>query len=137
MTEYDYYWIMSFNFSKKFDFIPNMYYDSKRIDVTYQTKLLGVKCCSDGRWEENSKYLASKGNTRLFFMRRLKVWELVSKLWKKFIFYMSALFWKCWHLCGLELSLRVLKTFWSAFKERHAVLWALGRNIVQPWLILS
>ncbi len=47
-------------------------YDSQELDVTYQTKLLGVICCSDGKWDQNAKYLAGKGNSRHYFLRRLK-----------------------------------------------------------------
>ena len=49
-----------------------MTYNSTNLEVVYQTKLLGVICCSDGKWFENSKYLAKKGFSRLYFLRRLK-----------------------------------------------------------------
>ena len=64
--------IMPFNFSKKYDFIPTLALDSNDLEVTYKTKLLGVICCSNGKWDQNAKYLASKGNSRLYFLRRLK-----------------------------------------------------------------
>ena len=33
---------------------------------------MGIICCSNGKWDENTKYLAGKGNSRLYFLRRLK-----------------------------------------------------------------
>ena len=44
----------------------------KTLEVVYQTKLLGVICCSSGKWTENIKYLVKKANSRLYFIRRLK-----------------------------------------------------------------
>ena len=64
--------IMPFIFSKKYDFIPRLAYNCENLDVVYQTKLLGIICCSDGKWYENSKYLAGKGFSKLYFLRRLK-----------------------------------------------------------------
>ena len=64
--------IMPFNFTKKYDFIPELCYDNQILDVTYTTKLLGVMCSSDGKWNENVVYVAKKANSRLFFLRRLK-----------------------------------------------------------------
>ena len=36
------------------------------------TKLLGVICSADGKWDANARYLAGKGFSRLYFLRRLK-----------------------------------------------------------------
>ena len=64
--------IISFNFTKKHDFIPILSLGDKELEVVDQTKLLGVLCCSSGKWSENIKYLVKKANTRLYFVRRLK-----------------------------------------------------------------
>ena len=38
-----------------------------------QTKLLGLTVTSDGRWDLNTKNTVIKGNSRLWFLRRLKL----------------------------------------------------------------
>ena len=34
--------IIPFNFSKKYDFLPKIYYEENELEVHYQAKLLGV-----------------------------------------------------------------------------------------------
>ena len=60
------------NFSRKYDFVPELFYNSNSLEVTYQTKLLGVIWTSICEWDENTKYLTKKANSRLYFLRRLK-----------------------------------------------------------------
>ena len=64
--------IIPFNFTRKFDFIPKFKYGSQDLEVTYKTKLLGVQCTSDGKWNEHISYLVKKASIRLYFIRRLK-----------------------------------------------------------------
>ena len=64
--------IMPFNFSRKNDFEPEIYLGDDQLEIVYKTKLLGVVCTSDCKWTENTKYLVSKGNGKIWFLRRLK-----------------------------------------------------------------
>ena len=48
--------IMSFNFSKKFDFLPNMSIGDKQLEVVNSTKLLGIIISSDLKWNDYTNY---------------------------------------------------------------------------------
>ena len=63
---------MLYNFTRKYDFIPNLKYNSKDLEVVYSHKLLGIICTSDGKWKDNTFNLIKRANTRMFFIRRLK-----------------------------------------------------------------
>ena len=52
--------IIPFNFTKKIDFIPELTYNNEVLNVTYQTKLLGLVCCSNRKLEDNAKKFACK-----------------------------------------------------------------------------
>ena len=65
--------IIPFNFSRMSDFEPNITLDENRLDIIYQTKLLGVICTSDCKWKENTKNLVAKANGKMWFLRRIKV----------------------------------------------------------------
>ena len=65
--------IMPFNFSRGKDFEPEIYLDNNQLEIVYKTKLLGVVCTSDCKWTENTKYLVSKANGKIWFLRRLKM----------------------------------------------------------------
>ena len=65
--------LMPFNFTKKYDFVPNFSLDGRPIDVVYESKLLGLTITSDCRWDANTKNFVKKGNSRLWFIRRLKL----------------------------------------------------------------
>ena len=64
--------IIPFNFSRNKDFVPTTSLYGEKLDVVYKTKLLGVICTSDCKWNENTKHLVSKVNSKLWFLRRLK-----------------------------------------------------------------
>ena len=64
--------LIPFNFSRKYDFEPNLILDGNRLDIVYKTKLLGVVCTSDCKWKENTKNLVAKANGKMWFLRRLK-----------------------------------------------------------------
>ena len=64
--------IMPFNFSRKYDFVPNFHLQNEELEVVYQTKLLGVICTSDGKWTENTNYIVKKATSKMWFLRRLK-----------------------------------------------------------------
>ena len=65
--------IMPFNFTRKYNFIPNFELDDIPIDVVYETKLLGVTITSNCRWDSNTRNIVKKGNSRMWFLRRLKL----------------------------------------------------------------
>ena len=64
--------VINFNFTRKFLFEPQFSIDGKLIEVVNQTKLLGPTITDDCKWVENTKEIVSKGNGRLWFLRRLK-----------------------------------------------------------------
>ena len=64
--------IMSFNFSKKYDFLPKLKASNKQLDVVYSHKLLGVILTSNCKWHENTSYIVKKANRRIWYLRRLK-----------------------------------------------------------------
>ena len=64
--------IIPFIFSSCKDFVPTVSLYGETLDVVYKTKLLGVICTSDCKWNENTKHLVSKANSKLWFLRRLK-----------------------------------------------------------------
>ena len=67
------FWIQNiFYFSRAKDFEPEIYLDNNQLEIVYKTKLLGVVCTSDCKWTENTKYLVSKANGKIWFLRRLK-----------------------------------------------------------------
>ena len=43
------------------------------LDVVSETKLLGITITSDCRWDANSKAIVLKGNSKLWFLHRLKL----------------------------------------------------------------
>ena len=64
--------VLPFNFSKKYDFVPNLEFDGNLLEVEYQSKLLGVMIDSSGSWRAHIEYIAMKANRRVFFLKRLK-----------------------------------------------------------------
>ena len=66
--------IMPFNFTRKFDFLPNIKLPGAEnsLEVVYEKKLLGIICTSDGKWKENTKFIVKKAMSKLWMVRRLK-----------------------------------------------------------------
>jgi hypothetical protein len=65
--------VMPFNFTRKYDFVPAFGLDGDYLDVVYETRLLGLTITSDCRWDSNTHDIVQKGNSRLWFLRRLKI----------------------------------------------------------------
>ena len=65
--------VMSFNFSRKYAFIPQLTLQSKPLEVIHRTKLVRVIVTTDCKFKEHIKYLTAKAKTPLFFLRRLKL----------------------------------------------------------------
>ena len=64
--------IMPFNFTRKYQFTPELYLDGTVLEVVCETKLLGLIITNNCRWDANTKHIVTKGNSRLWFLRRLK-----------------------------------------------------------------
>ena len=64
---------MPFNFTRKYDFVSSFTLEETNLEVVYTTKLLGLTLTSDCRWDQNTSNIVQKGNSRLWFLRRLKL----------------------------------------------------------------
>ena len=64
--------IFSTNWTKWFDFIPKLTINGEILEVTNKTRLLGIICNANGKWNDHVDYLVEKARKRLFFIRRLK-----------------------------------------------------------------
>ena len=65
--------LITFNFTRKYQFTPNLSLEGSQLGVVQQTKLLGLTVTDDGRWDVNTKQMVIKANSRLWFLRRLKL----------------------------------------------------------------
>ena len=64
--------IQPFKFSKKFDFVPEMQFEGKTLEVVYKTQLLGVTITSDCSWNSHINEIVTNANQKMWFIRRLK-----------------------------------------------------------------
>ena len=65
--------IMIFNFSKKFDFLPQLSFPgSDPLEVIYSTKLLGVTLTSNLSWAEHVNELSRQATKKLWILIRFK-----------------------------------------------------------------
>ena len=62
---------MFFNFTKKYQFCSRLKINNQNIETLKKTKLLGTIITDDLRWEENTKYLVKRANTRMEILRRI------------------------------------------------------------------
>ena len=63
--------VMSFNFSRKFDFLPKLSIGNEQLEVVESTKLLGVIISSDLKWNLHTDYATKKAKKKLWCLRRL------------------------------------------------------------------
>ena len=104
--------IFPINFTRKYDFEPKLAYNSNELEVEYQIKLLGVLWTSNCEWEENTKYLVKKANSRLYFMRRLKNLGATQKTLKEvYILFVRSILEFCAPLWAGNLSKSSSKAF--------------------------
>ena len=61
-----------FNFSKTYDFIPELSVEQRQLEVVYCTKLLGITITSDCKWDSLVTDLVRKANKKMWFLIRLK-----------------------------------------------------------------
>ena len=64
--------VIPFNFTRKHQFTPELFLDGTLLEVVKETKLLGLTISSSCNWDANTKEIVAKGNSRLWFLRRLK-----------------------------------------------------------------
>ena len=62
---------MSFNFSRKFDFLPKLTIGQEQLEVVESTKFLGVIISSDLKWNLHTEYATKKAKKKLWCIRRL------------------------------------------------------------------
>ena len=70
--------IFATNWTKRFDFLPKLTIDGENLDVTYKTRILGVICNSNGKWNDHIDYLVEKAQKRLFHQKIKKSWLCVN-----------------------------------------------------------
>ena len=67
--------IMLFNPPDSYDFPPELSLNSSSpfLDVVKHTKLLGLQISMGLRWEEQTRYLCKKANSKMWMLRRMKI----------------------------------------------------------------
>ena len=69
--------VMIFNKSRKYDFPPEVTFeDGKILECLEETKLLGVLISSSLKWDSNTKAICEKAMTKMWLLRRLKIFKL-------------------------------------------------------------
>ena len=121
--------VLSFNFTRKHGFYPQLNLHDSELEVVENTKLLGVMCSSTGKWNEHIKYIAKKANTRLYFVRRLKkLGASIQTLKETYILFVRPILEMCAtvHPFGLEqaLYLKSGKSLSESLKRIQRILFA-------------
>ena len=62
---------MIFNFTNNFTFSTRTQVNENNVEIINQTKLLGVTITNDLKWEENTKMLVKKANSRMQLLRKV------------------------------------------------------------------
>ena len=65
--------VMLFNTAKINDFTPEIKIGNETLDVVNEMKLLGVKISTDLKWHSNTEFITKKAYSRLWLLRRLKL----------------------------------------------------------------
>ena len=70
--------LMKFNSAKTLDFPPELFIEgfSDLLEVTKETKLLGLMVTDDLKWEANTNYICAKAYKKMWTLRRMKVLDL-------------------------------------------------------------
>ena len=63
--------VMMYNFTEKYQFATRLTVESENLEVVNQCKLLGVVLTSDLKWNENTKHLVKRANSRMEILRKL------------------------------------------------------------------
>ena len=80
--------LMLFNTSHSYDFPPELALSSSSpfLDVVEHTKLLGLQISTDLRWEEQTRYLCKKANSKMWMLRRMKILNIEPEIILDFYF---------------------------------------------------
>ena len=62
---------MIFNFCKDFQFTSNIKIENEEMEIISKTKLLGVMINDSLTWDDNTKYLVQRANSRLRLLHKL------------------------------------------------------------------
>jgi hypothetical protein len=70
--------VMKFNFSKSYDFPPELAISGfkQQLEVTNETRLLGVIITSDLKWNANTDFICKKAYKKMWSVRRMKLLDL-------------------------------------------------------------
>ena len=70
--------VMKFNFAKTKDFPPELTIDGfkEMLEVTSETRLLGVILTDNLKWEANTEYICKKAYKKMWTLRRMKVLDI-------------------------------------------------------------
>ena len=64
--------IQPFNFSKRYDFLPQLSIENETLEVVYSTRLLGIIFSSSCKWDDHVAFLVEKAKHKIWTIRRLK-----------------------------------------------------------------
>ena len=65
--------IMVFNMTKKWQFPPEIgFQNQKFLEITKQSKILGVIISNDLKWSQNTQFIVEKALRRIWTLRRMK-----------------------------------------------------------------
>ena len=67
---------MIFNFCKEYQFTSKILIENEEMELISQTKLLGVIVNDSLTWEENTKYLVQRANSRLRLLHLCSVHKI-------------------------------------------------------------
>ena len=78
--------VMSFNFSKLFDFPPEIIVNNEHLEVVSQTKILGFQLSEDLKWDSHCEYICKKAKKKIWMLRRMMQLGLDYKIILDFYF---------------------------------------------------
>ena len=98
---------MIFNFSKQNQFSSRIQVEKETIEVITQTKLLGVIVNNKLTWDDNTKYLVQKANSRMRLLHKLVSFCVpVEDLLKIYILYIRSIVEQSCQVWHISLTLR-------------------------------
>ena len=62
---------MIFNFCRDYQFTSKILIENEEMEIVSQTKLLGVIVNNNLTWDDNTKYLVQRANSRLRLLHKL------------------------------------------------------------------
>ena len=102
--------IMVFNFTRKYQFEPEMSLDGEVLDVVSETMLLGLTVTSDCKWDKHIKHTVTKGTPDFGFYGDSSSMGQVLKPCLKYTNCSADQYWRMEHLFGLVVSKKEIRT---------------------------